>query len=162
MLDRPDHSGSETPEIAWAAGLVYGRLHALKSSGLGPVQPDGSHAGWMPGAYYRVVAAEQLLERGPPGIAPVDIELAAEIIVGRAPEPRSRLVHGDASPANTLVAGGRVVALIDFDAAAWADPAIDLAWWWYHSPHTAEAFAGVAPRSAGPRTRRRSGCTASV
>ena len=141
-LDGPDHSGSETPEIARAAGLVYGRLHGVRGSGLGPVQPDGSHAEWMPSAYYRVVAAEQLLERKPPGIAPADIELAAEIIVSRAPEPRSRLVHGDASPANTLVVGGRVVALIDFDAAAWADPAIDLAWWWYHSPHTAEEFAG--------------------
>lgn len=136
----PDHSAAETPEIARVAGRSYGLLHAHQGRGLGPVQPDGSDPGWTADAYSRVVAAAQLLERRPAGIAPDDIELAAEVISTRAPEPRSRFVHGDASPANTIVGDGRVVALIDFDAAAWADPAIDLAWWWYHSPHTADDF----------------------
>lgn len=140
-LEGEDHSAAETPEIARAAGRMYGLLHNRQGTGLGPVQPDGSDPGWSADAYYRVVAAAQLLERRPPGVDPQDVEAAAEIIVARAPEPRSRLVHGDASPANTLVSGGRVVALIDFDAAAWADPAIDLAWWWYHSPHTTDEFA---------------------
>ena len=140
-LTGPDHTSAEAPEIAAAAGRVYGLLHARRGEGLGPVQPDGSAPGGSPDAFYRIAAAEQLLERRPPGIAIDDIERAAEIVVSRAPAPRPRLVHGDASPANTLVADGRVVALIDFDAAAWADPAIDLAWWWFNSPNTGDHFA---------------------
>ena len=137
----PDRDGPETPEVAAAAGRIYGRLHALHGEGLGPVQPDGSAAGWSADAYYRVAAAEQLLARTPPPIAAKVVERAAEIMVSRAPIPRSRFVHGDASPANTLVGADGVMALIDFEAAAWADPAIDLAWWWYDSPHTADDFA---------------------
>ncbi len=144
-----DPSGSTIPPLlAEKAGATYGLLHARRGRGLGAIQPDGSASGWPEEGYFDVTVdrATRILQLGADslGLNQVDLETASEILSNRRPAVRSRFIHGDASPANTIIDPGhnRIAALVDFDAAAWADPAIDLAWWWYHSPDTAEAFAG--------------------
>jgi aminoglycoside phosphotransferase (APT) family kinase protein len=149
--------GAETidPQTAYRAGLAYRRLHARRGWGLGAMQPDGSHPGWARNNYFGPAqdAAAALLEQL--GITPDNVRTAAAVLGSREWPLRSRLVHGDASPANTLIDDRAVVALIDFDAAAWADPAIDLAWWWYHSPSSADAFAAGCAKVAKKPTQGR-------
>jgi aminoglycoside phosphotransferase (APT) family kinase protein len=141
----PVQPASETPDLAYNAGLIYGRLHQRVGRGLGPMQADRSDPAWPPASYFQALPqqAERLLARDltDGALAAADIEATLALLTQHPIASRSRLVHGDASPANTLVNDhDEVVAIIDFDAAAWADPAIDLAGWWYHSPDTAAAF----------------------
>ena len=150
-------SGSTTSRLlAEKAGATYGLLHARHGRRLGAIQPDGSAPGWAAEGYSEVAidTATRILRLGAHdlGLRQADLETAAEILSDRRPIVRSRFIHGDASPANTLIDSrrNRIAALIDFDAAAWADPAIDLAWWWYHSPDTAEAFADACAAMSEP------------
>lgn len=45
------------------------------------------------------------------------------------PLPKLRLVHGDFRPANVLVDGGEISALLDWELAHFGDPADDLGWY---------------------------------
>jgi hypothetical protein len=150
--------GVETPTLARRAGLTYGLLHLQRGRGLGAMQSDGGDPDWPPEAFFRVVpeqAARLLAQRSSEtGISAADVETAAAILTRERWLSRSRLVHGDASPANTLIdQNNEIVAVIDFDVAAWADPAIDLAWWWYNSPETAEWFAPGCAEVSEPTDR---------
>jgi len=131
--------------LARVAGRLYGRLHAQQGHGCGPVQADGSDPGWSPDVLTRDVPREagEVLARArdlPPGLDPHDVATAAELVGHLALPSRSRLVHGDASRTNTLVRDGSIVAILDFEVAWFADPAIDFAWWWWSSPATAADF----------------------
>lgn len=46
-----------------------------------------------------------------------------------APLPTLRLVHGDFRPANVLVEGGEISALLDWELAHFGDPVDDLGWY---------------------------------
>ncbi len=45
------------------------------------------------------------------------------------PLPKLRLVHGDFRPANVLIDGGEIRALLDWELAHFGDPADDLGWY---------------------------------
>ncbi|HUS61394.1 MAG TPA: phosphotransferase [Acidimicrobiales bacterium] len=131
--------------LALEAGRLFGQLHAHIGRGCGPVQADGSDPGWPTNVFTQSVAseAEEVLaraERLPAELDPSDVATAAELVEGLDLPLRARLVHGDASLTNTLVADDKVVAILDFEVAWLADPAIDLAWWWWNSPATAGDF----------------------
>ncbi len=141
----PLSEADATDGLAYVAGRLYGQLHARRGTGCGPIQADGSDPGWPADVFTRDVAneAEEVLARPsriPQGLALNDVATAAEIVEELAVPLRSRLVHGDASLTNTLVCEGRIVAVIDFEVSWYADPAIDLAWWWWNSPATALDF----------------------
>ena len=65
-----------------------------------------------------------------------DIDIAAaeaawdEALAARAWPGPPQWVHGDLMPANLLTAGGRLTAVIDWEAAGVGDPAVDLAVAW--------------------------------
>lgn len=149
---------SESPQQAYEAGKQYGLLHKLHGSGIGVIQADGSSAGWPPGSYFEVGAkkaqAVSQQDLSQLGISQTVMKKAAQLLATKLPEPRSRLIHGDASPANTILIDKSNLAVIDFDAVAWGDPAIDLAWWWYNSPGTAEEFGRGCAEVSEPTVER--------
>lgn len=137
------------PDEARATGRMHGLLHAVTGDGVGPVQADGRSARWPPDVAFADVAAwVEDLGRGGHPIPVDDLEAAADLVSRHAGPAPSCLLHGDAGPANTIVAGRRVAALIDFDDAWFGDPAGDLAWWWWHSPNTADQFAAGGAETA--------------
>ena len=144
--------GACPPEMARRVGRLHGRLHRIVGDGLGPVVADGRSARWSADAVFRDVGAwaERLLSAPDPSpIGKEDVEAAASLMLAHRPETEARLVHGDASPANTIVAAGRVAALIDFDDAWFGDPAGDMAWWW-NDPETSADFDAGCAETASP------------
>ena len=140
-------SSVDAPGVAsLGAGRQYGLLHNISRPGFGPVQADGSDPGWSWDVFSRDVTleAENLLAKADQVRGRLDlgdVSAGAELVMAAAPELRPRLVHGDASPANTLVDDdGCIAAVIDFEGAWFADPAVDLAWWWWNTPEGADDF----------------------
>lgn len=146
--------------LAHRAGHVYGQLHARRGTGCGPVQADGRDPGWPTDVFTSEVAreAEEVLSRAPrlpQGLSRQDVATGAEIVEELVLPLRSRLVHGDASLSNILVRDGDIAAVIDFEVAWYADAAIDLAWWWWNSPATADDLQrGCDETSEGTDDRR--------
>ena len=98
-----------SPTLAREVGRLHGLLHERRGDGLGPVQGDGHSPKWSDDVVFRDMGgwAERLLALADPApLRKPDIEAAAELLLSHQPTPRSRLVHGDASPGNTIVAGG--------------------------------------------------------
>jgi aminoglycoside phosphotransferase (APT) family kinase protein len=142
------------PHLARAVGHVHGRLHGVRGDGCGPVQVDGRSPGWSGDVAFRDVRvwADRLLVLPDPNpLSTPDVEAAAELLSAYAPAPASRLLHGDASPGNTIVDRGEIASLIDFDDAWYADPAVDMAWWWWNDPPTGDAFATGCVEASGER-----------
>ena len=145
-----------TPILAREVGRLHGLLHRHVGDGVGPVQADGTSARWPVEVTWREVPrwVEGLLAQPDLAGRRATIEEAAALVAAYAPEPQSRLLHGDVSPANTILDGGRVVAIIDFDDAWFGDPAGDMAWWWWNDPGTGDEFvAGCAEVDERPDPR---------
>lgn len=153
----PPMPADVTPMLAREVGRLHGLLHRHVGDGFGPVQADGTSAKWPVGVTWREVPrwVEGLLAQPDLAGRRSTIEEAAALVAAYAPKPQSRLLHGDVSPGNTILHGGRVVAIIDFDDAWFGDPAGDMAWWWWNDPRTGDDFvAGCAEvnESSDPRT----------
>lgn len=134
--------GATSPELAREAGTVHGRLYNVRGDGLGPVQPDGRSPGWTAEVVFGGVAAWADRLRAASGLGPIsrtDVDAAVGLLETRPPV-EARLLHGDASPGNTIVDANAVAALIDFDDACFGDPAGDAAWWWWNDPATSDHF----------------------
>ena len=146
IAGRPMRVADAPGEGSTAAGRQYGLLHRIERAGFGPVQPDGADPGWAWEVFCRDVMSEAenlvALSGEVKGELNVDeVCAAAELVIAASPDLRPRLVHGDASPSNTLVGeDGSIAALIDFEGAWFADPAVDLAWWWWNTPEGADDF----------------------
>ncbi|HLW78118.1 MAG TPA: phosphotransferase, partial [Terriglobia bacterium] len=89
--------------------------------------------------YYRTTAA-----RHP------DVRPAIEELIRRSLRIRQALVHGDYSPKNILVRGGRIF-LIDFEVVHWGDPTFDFGFLLnhlflkaFHQPRFADVYFGAA------------------
>lgn len=119
--------------VGLAAGLAAAVLAIGDLQGVpGPTQPPGRRGGPM----------EPLLRTidwwlGDPqwnAAALVDVagvrRLAAEAAEVTAEPADVRFTHGDLIPGNLLVAGGRLVAVIDWGGSAYGDGAVDLAPAW--------------------------------
>ena len=145
----PAEPGSDTAE---AVGRVFGLLHGHPGDGIGPVQPDGSPAGWPPETFYdRIPDWAARITAGPdPIFDPATVAEAVSLVSDRSVPGRARLIHGDAAPHNVLVHDGAVVAVIDFDAAWFGEPAGDLAWWGWNHPDSADAFARGCAATSEP------------
>ena len=145
----PAAPGQVTWSLARDVGRLHGLLHRRVGDGVGPVQADGSSAKWPADVAFGDVprwVARLLADPACSG-ARRDVERAAAMIAAAQPKmrPRARLLHGDVSPANTILDGGTIVAVIDFDDAWFGDPAGDMAWWWWNHPSTGDDFvAGCA------------------
>lgn len=79
----------------------------------------------------------------------IDGRLAAQVwrtALGSAAQGQDSWFHGDVSPGNLLVAGGRLSAVIDFDVAGVGDPACDtaIAWTFFSGPSRA-AYQALLP-----------------
>jgi aminoglycoside phosphotransferase (APT) family kinase protein len=142
---------SVTPELAREIGRVHGLLHAVRGDGVGPVQADGTSAGWDARVAFAEVDqwVDRLRERRTV-LRQADVEAAAALLRSYDVPPTSRLLHGDASPGNTVVREGRVVGIIDFDDAWYGDPASDASWWWWNAPATGAAFAAGCAETNEP------------
>jgi prepilin-type processing-associated H-X9-DG protein len=145
VVGTPGSEAAMTPAVAYDVGLAFGRLHRITGEGEGPVQPDGTGPGWPWHTYFNdvsAVAGRLAMHKASElnGVDPGIVGRAADLVLKNLPSPRSHFVHGDAAPGNVLFADGRIAAVIDFHNAWFGDPAIDLAWWWWSCPATAEAF----------------------
>lgn len=79
-----------------------------------------------------------------------DLRRIIEALISESADVRTSLVHGDYSPKNMLVCGGRIF-LIDFEVVHWGDPAFDAAFLLnhlflksFHQPRFASRYAGAA------------------
>jgi aminoglycoside phosphotransferase (APT) family kinase protein len=92
--------------LAWRCGEVLATIHGVSVEGFGNLGPDGRGPSDDFAAWFGVDAVGDGGDVG----APV-------------------LVHGDFSPANVLVRGDEVVAVLDWESAKGGPPALDFGWW---------------------------------
>lgn len=156
VVGAPPTPPEVTPMLAREVGRLHGLLHRHGGDGVGPVQADGTSARWPIDVAFRDVPGwvEQLLAQPALSDRAASLEAAANLVAGYHPHSQSRLLHGDVSPANTIVNGGAIAAIIDFDDAWFGDPAGDMAWWWWNHPPTGEDFvAGCSEVNEPPDPR---------
>jgi aminoglycoside phosphotransferase (APT) family kinase protein len=139
LLDLAGARDGDDAEVVAAqrdAGATLARIHAVDPSGLDLRQPFGDPAD---------VIAEQARQVGTGlGDAGDWIDgLLARIDVLREAAPAT-LVHGDFGADHVFVESGRVVGVIDWERAAFDDPARDLGWWLAYE----QAFGGGAAHVA--------------
>ena len=130
-------AGGELEPVLGELGELVAGIHQIGVQGYGNLSPDltASHSTcsqWF---------VDMFVERHLPGvIGALEGDAGAEHLVRRATElmteQRSaldacpaRLAHGDVSPTNVLVDGGRVTGIVDWESAKGAPQANDLAWW---------------------------------
>ncbi len=151
--------GIPGPEILGRADgpTAIGTLLGSAWRRLGTVDPAGT------GLPDRWTSADRLLVLAAGWSAIVSHDLAApdrdrlDAVLGTLPEllvgRPAGVVHGDLVPANILVADGRLVALLDLEAARLADPLLDAAWFdWivrYHHPREEPAAWAAFAAEAG-------------
>lgn len=120
LAGAPHPAGSGDPAVLRSV------LDAIHGVDVGPLQDwlAESHA-FSGGHDWLTVLQERVVP-----LLPVEARATARDIVGRAEElagaPRA-LNHGDLAGSNLLWQDGRVTAVLDWDLAAWCDPADDVA-----------------------------------
>lgn len=152
----PPRPSDVTPTLARKVGRLHGLLHRQVGDGVGPVQADGTSAKWPVDVAFREVPrwVERLFAQPALSGRRSEIEAAAALATAYEPMAQSRLLHGDASPTNTILEGTGIAAIIDFDDAWFGDPAGGMAWWWWNHPSTGDDFvAGCADVNESPDLR---------
>jgi aminoglycoside phosphotransferase (APT) family kinase protein len=132
------------PELAAALGAELAWLHRIRPpradlAFLDPPPQDSCLA--------RIAELHALLDRL--GAARPALEWGLAVLSRRAPRPASpALCHRDFRTGNIMVDQGRISAVLDWEFAAWSDPAEDLGWltapcWRFRRPDL--ACGGLAP-----------------
>ncbi|WP_154795998.1 phosphotransferase family protein [Occultella kanbiaonis] len=100
-------------------------LDSLRRIAPGDAGLPGARA-WCGGPQWPRIVAEFLAPRLPTAVAAEAVALTERVVAVEAGVPPV-FVHGDFGMHNLLWSDARVTGMIDFDHAAWADPAIDVA-----------------------------------
>ncbi|MGY6500629.1 MAG: phosphotransferase [Acidimicrobiales bacterium] len=115
LADRPDLAAAQA-SIVGDCGRVLGQIHRLG---------DGLQLGRSadPGA-----VVSRLAQRGdwPSDVRPVVADLVSDLVAHAPPARHDHVVHGAVGPSTLLADAGGLVAVLDWDACAWGDPASDL------------------------------------
>jgi len=143
---RSETLGGGREALARALGREAARIHAIRPPcpALGFLGDPEADAGCAAIATYRAMLDRQDTPR------PV-IEWGLRHLERSAPPPVPPvLVHNDFRTGNIMVDEAGVTAVLDWEFAAWGDPATDLGWlcakcWRFGSPHEA---GGIGPRAA--------------
>jgi aminoglycoside phosphotransferase (APT) family kinase protein len=112
-----------------AAGEYLARIHAVATSGNGPLDAHGRgrRANFSDALAWDDQAAAAALVNG---ISRADVDQAAQLLdASRQLWTPPRLLHGDWLPEHVLVQDDAVVGIIDFGGAHSGDPAFDIAYW---------------------------------
>jgi aminoglycoside phosphotransferase (APT) family kinase protein len=125
----PLRSVASPARFATACGVVLATIHGIAVDGFGNLDAAG-RGGWPTFASWFVGAATD------DALAGTDVPPVGEPV----------LVHGDFSPANVLVRGEEIVAVVDWESAKAGPPALDLAWWdwWVATLGGGAPFSGDA------------------
>jgi aminoglycoside phosphotransferase (APT) family kinase protein len=115
---------------------VLAAVHSVPVKGYGNLDGDldsrwTSFDSWFVDGGLRHLAHSRELAAGHAGMATLLDEAAQRLRAERhrlAIDRRS-LAHGDFSPANILVRGAKVVAVLDWESAKGGHPALDFGWW---------------------------------
>jgi aminoglycoside phosphotransferase (APT) family kinase protein len=143
-----------TRRLTADAGALLARIHAIATSGSGPLDAQGhgqrenfsAYLAWDDGA------ADAARVHG---VRRADLEEAAQLLathqrVWAAPP---HLLHGDWLPEHILVRDSAVVGIIDFGATRGGDPAYDIAYWqffWETDPYPTAALLDGYRRAGDP------------
>lgn len=124
-------SAPEQRETISSLASFLSTLHALPEKTI--VQPDGTIARTWSGAQfaglYRDTRRAEIARTVSPRIL-ARFDAFHDALATLKPGP-ARLAHDDLSDDHILVAGSRLVGIIDFSDAAYGDPVIDFAWFWH-------------------------------
>lgn len=136
LLGEDNRSGLDASSRTTLGGEIADILAAIHRLDAGALAlADGMQADAQPArqqlAFYDAEIARQAVEPMP------ELRLASHWLHQHLPKPPARqaLVHGDYRPANVLVDGGRILAVLDWEFAHVGDPAEDLGW--YVTPYYA-------------------------
>lgn len=152
-------AAAPVPGLAAAMGAELARLHRIR-----PPFPDLAFLGPAPGdaCLARIAELRALLDRL--GAARPALEWGLAVLARRAPPPAPPvLCHRDFRSGNVMVDGGGIGAVLDWEFAAWSDPAEDLGWltapcWRFRRPDLAcggvgtldDLLAGYAAAGGSP------------
>jgi len=127
-----------SPDVLEALGRTIARLHAIRCSGFGPLDPEvppgdgplrGLRTSWP--EFVRTNLDEHVAHcRRLGALSPTDAAFATTCLRDAALlTTESVLLHGDLANPNVLVEGAQVHALLDWEDALAGDPVFDLACW---------------------------------
>jgi len=119
-----------TRRLTADAGELLARIHAVSTSGYGPIdaQGHGQLNGFSAYLAWDDHAADAALLNG---ISRADVEKAAQLLetYRHAWAAPPHLLHGDWLPEHILVQNDAVAGIIDFGNTRSGDPAYDIAYW---------------------------------
>ncbi len=167
LADRPGRDAPERRAVARSLAEVLAAVHSVPVDGFGSLDEHlrGSASdivSWfVDGAEARVAASAAAVARHAPTFADLP-HAALERLRAGAGElgGPAMLVHGDVSPANLLVRGPVVAALVDWEGVKGGPPALDLGWLRYVDPdlvvdhdELARAYAALTVADPGALAR---------
>lgn len=125
-------------ELVDDIATVLSRVHSIAVDGFGNLDvgltgPWPTFSGWfVDGGLVSVAASRDVAERLGAAAAASTLTRAAEALEAARQTldaASSRLIHGDFSPANLLVRGDAVVALLDWESVKGGPVGLDFGWW---------------------------------
>jgi aminoglycoside phosphotransferase (APT) family kinase protein len=136
-------SDGDAIRLAVEMGAILRRLASVPTAGA------ALHTGWSDPARIARQASRQLERCSALFDAATSRALTTTItaVAAHFAGQPGQFAHGDFCPINTLVEGGRVVALLDLEFARIADPLFDAAWWgWVVRFHHPERWVAAWPQ----------------
>jgi aminoglycoside phosphotransferase (APT) family kinase protein len=126
-------SGEARQRLVRDAGRVLALVHSVETTGFGNLGADGQGLASTFDEWFVDGLARSLEVVGTfdPSLAALLDSIVEMFEANRSTLRASpcRLAHGDFSPTNLLVAGDRIVGVVDWESAKGGPPALDFGWW---------------------------------